>query len=269
MPRIEDDYPLMGAWLTSLRARTSPSQFNYGRAARLEGVSRFTLTPGLAKAQVAAAGSNYTATQGEWRKTTLWLATSDWAWQQIVTAFRADASYIIDLQAGRLTDELADLFERVRVSLYPNLDLLSVDCACGSAERFCRHVIALCYRFAAAVEEDAFALLTLHGRSRAQLLSALGLGDPPPDISRQYQPLAADYDEYWQLTSPLPQFATEGGTYAGAPPGLIILPADDSEGYALHRKLLPTYTLLGAWAASQLAAAVPPPAPPVRQRRSQ
>ncbi|HMA33834.1 MAG TPA: hypothetical protein VKY74_05075, partial [Chloroflexia bacterium] len=76
------------------------------------------------------------------------------------------------LAAGDWPPAVLPALTAAGLALLPGADDLAADCACG-ARPPCRHVAALCYLFAEALESDPWLLPLLRGRDRAALAQTL------------------------------------------------------------------------------------------------
>ncbi len=108
-------------------------------------------------------------------------------WQAVALALLGDPALATALDAGLLPPPAALVLIAAGVSLLPTTDDLAADCACG--ERVpCRHVAALVYAVAAALESDPWLLPLLRGRDRTgftQALTAARAALVPTDLTPQ------------------------------------------------------------------------------------
>lgn len=79
--------------------------------------------------------------------------------------------------------DIEDVFAAAGLSLFPaGVRDLVMDCSCPDFEVPCKHLKATPYLLAESFDDDPFAVLTLRGRTREELLSNLGArrtGAPP------------------------------------------------------------------------------------------
>jgi uncharacterized Zn finger protein len=136
--------------------------------ARNQGVHRLQVRPGKVSAQVIG---NY------WDHYDAKLelpAFHPAVWAQLLDALAGEASYVAKLLARELPPELEQLCAAVGVSLFPvELAEIRARCTCPDPSAPCKHVLALHYAFAMAIDRDPTLLLQLRGRSRDELTAAL------------------------------------------------------------------------------------------------
>lgn len=149
------------AWLDALeqRALEDPNRLGRGRTyARQDRVQSIELSPGELRAQVFGNRSEpYT--------TVLSLRTlSDREWDNVLELAMSRAGNVAALLAGEVPREIGE-------HVLPNRGDLGPECSCPDWAEPCKHVAALCYIAADMFDADPFALLTLRGRSRDQVLN--------------------------------------------------------------------------------------------------
>jgi hypothetical protein len=97
---------------------------------------------------------------------------SDWA--AITHALAAKASATVLLLGGELPRDVEQIFEAVRLPLFPSSAReVSLDCTCPAAEVPCGHLNAVFSALVARVGDDPFTLFALRGRNRETLLEEL------------------------------------------------------------------------------------------------
>lgn len=158
-------------------------------------------------------------------------------WARVEQALADDAWYTAKLLAGEMPPDIEQVFAAVGLELFPDgVRDLAMDCSCPDSEVPCKHLAATLYLLAESFDDDPFAVLTLRGRSRDELLADLA--------------------------------ARRTGTTPGAgdvlAPGVPALPADLGEFYAAPR--LPTAQRSVAVAADSLLDQLPPVGITVRGR---
>jgi uncharacterized Zn finger protein len=103
-------------------------------------------------------------------------AATDAKWEKIVTALAGQAVYAARLLAGELPHEIEEVFAEAGVALLPaRTTRLATDCTCPDWANPCKHVAAVCYLVAEALDLDPFLLLAFRGRTRDALLAELRL----------------------------------------------------------------------------------------------
>ncbi|MDQ2808647.1 MAG: SWIM zinc finger family protein, partial [Chloroflexota bacterium] len=137
-------------------------------------------------------------------------------WVAAATALLGDPVLAAALDAGLLPPGAAPVLTVAGVALLPIAADLAADCACG--ERVpCRHVAALVYAVAAALESDPWLLPLLRGRDRAGFTQALAvaradLTPQPPSLRRKGESgfLLSSTEELWEQSSSAPPPLGEG-----------------------------------------------------------
>ena len=154
-------------WLDALAAA--------GWGARLKRGAAFT-REGLAGGLRVRAGQTEAAVQdpahGDYRPRLAVRPLGAGEWDAIFAALLADPAAWAALDAGAFPAGIEDTLAGAGLSLLPGPDDLAADCACGERAP-CRHVAALCYLLAEALDADPWRLPALRGRDRAALLVAL------------------------------------------------------------------------------------------------
>jgi uncharacterized Zn finger protein len=106
-----------------------------------------------------------------------WTVPSDEAWAGAERALAQELRFIAALLEGELTAALVETLESAGVALLPSLDELTFTCTCPERAALCRHVAAVHTLTSVQIDRDPTLLLTLRGRDREELLSALRRGD--------------------------------------------------------------------------------------------
>ena len=142
---------------------------------------------------------------------------SDKVWDQAIAAMARKAQFSAALLAGEMPQEVDAAFQEAGASVFPmKASDLATECSCPDWANPCKHVAATHYVLGEALDRDPFLLFELRGRTRAQVLEALGEartggGDEPPSRRGNRRPgtdrsedvpavslgrvRAADYDE--------------------------------------------------------------------------
>jgi len=147
------------AWLDALdkRALKDPNRLPRGRTyARQERVTDLELSPGLVQAKVW--GTDRYLTQLSVRV----LTSAEW--DHVLDTIMAKAANSAALLAGEVPQAIGDL-------VLPDRGDLGPDCSCPDWAELCKHAAAVCYTIADLIDEDPFALLTLRGRGREEVLA--------------------------------------------------------------------------------------------------
>lgn len=140
-------------------------------------------------------------------------------WAAVTELLAADAWYAAALLSGEMPHEIEAPFAAVGLALFPSRPGdLSMDCSCPDREVPCKHVAAVLYLVAEALDSDPFAILAWRGRERDELLAALddlraddGRDPERAERLRGSEPLAACLDHYWVGGTVTPQRPTAQG----------------------------------------------------------
>jgi len=235
-------------WLHLLRDFGSkhPNRVARGRSfARGGRVRDLWFSPGLANAEVI---------ESEPHSVSLRVRVFDKKeWTRALKVLQGDLTLVASLLEGELPPTLLDRLEQEGLSLFPNVKEIDGDCDCGDYALPCGHMSAVFTVLADALDGEPFLLLTLRGRTREQILSALRqvwgddqpmmtstgeVDEAPPEAPWFTSPISISRMEFHPLT----QSAASGLLELGPAPG-------DSD---IGRALGPLYEA-GAGAARELA----------------
>ncbi|MDA2809462.1 SWIM zinc finger family protein [Nocardiopsis sp. RSe5-2] len=112
------------------------------------------------------------------------------------------------LEDGMMPPGAEDALRAVGAEMFPPLRKMRPVCSCPDNGFPCKHVAALLYVFADAIDEDPLLLLGWHGVSPALLLERLeeagGGVRPPNELDVQVEPLPEGAEEFWAASEPLP-----------------------------------------------------------------
>lgn len=235
MPKITYS-PFMEKWVAMLMADTYGNDFLRGRTiGNGNKMQRLRVRPGLVSAEVLSSGYNW---NHETRAVKVEVSTfSDAAWGYIIGRLTQERDLITQLLAGGLPDAFIQICSDAGARLLPLKDELKSSCE-YDGRYFCKHTIGVIYKLGLLIDADPFVLLTLRGRTRQQLLAALGLAaDEPPAV-----PLPADLTTFWRLDNPWPELQTSVTPFADDEMPLASLgnPPDWHSGN-LSSVLLPLY----------------------------
>jgi len=270
-------------WLDALAAVWGTRLKRGAAVARAGAVGGLRVRPGGATAGVRDPAGGAYAPQLAVRP----LRQDEWA--VAATALLADPALAEALDAGLLPPQAASVLIAAGVSLLPSAADLAADCTCG--ERLpCRHVAALVYALAAALESDPWLLPLLRGRDRAGFVQALaaaraalvpvGLTPQPPLLKGEGEytassssppPLgegSAARSSKHPSSSPPPSGEGLGeGAAARSSKHLSSSPPPSEEGLGEGAVANPHFWELGpGWASLAIPSAAPPqPAPALRQ----
>ena len=129
-------------------------------------VSHFTVVPGEIQAKVHGR-KTYNVTLG------LPALTSS-QWEKALERIALESRFVASLLAGEMPQGLDETFREAGASLYPRVPKeLQTHCDCPDWANPCKHVAAVCYIMAEALDRDPWLLFDLRGRTREAILEAL------------------------------------------------------------------------------------------------
>jgi SWIM zinc finger len=168
--------PIADSWWSRRFVQTVES---YGLGGRLERGRRYArqgqilsldTSPGLLAAVVQ--GSRPTP----YLVNVVWPGPTPEQWDVVDAAMRARVGLAAHLLAGEVPPELEDVFAAAGTPLFPArwTDLVT-RCNCPDHVNPCKHIAAVLYLFADRLDSEPWLLLEWRGRSRDDVLTALGL----------------------------------------------------------------------------------------------
>ena len=129
-------------------------------------VSHFTVSPGEIQAKVHGR-KTYNVTLGL-------PALTAAQWEKALERIHQEARFVASLLAGEMPQGLDQTFRESGASLYPRVPKeLQTHCDCPDWANPCKHVAAVCYIMAEALDRDPWLLFDLRGRTREEVLEAL------------------------------------------------------------------------------------------------
>jgi uncharacterized Zn finger protein len=169
---------------------------SYGLGARMQRGRRYARSGQVMSLDVSA-GLLQAQVQGSRRApylVTVALATpTQQQWRAVDSALRARIGMAADLLAGEVPTQLEEVFEQARAPLFPrHWADLRARCSCPDSANPCKHVAAVLYVFADRLDDDPWLVLEWRGRSREQVLAAVGLAaadQQPQDALPPWWPL--------------------------------------------------------------------------------
>lgn len=175
---------------------------DYARAGQ---VIELDVEPGIVLAKVQ--GSRHTPYRVRIRPKTF----SEHQWARAEKAIAARALTLATLLAGEMPNDVDEVLASVRLALLPSAyGELRVSCTCPDAANPCKHVAAVYCVLAERFDRDPFALFTLRGRTKEELLEALrrrrakaagrAPAVPAGDERREHEepPLLHTLDRFWR-----------------------------------------------------------------------
>jgi len=180
-------------WLAALESFGWDNRLQRGRSyARSGQVLGYALAAGTVTARVQ--GSRRTPYRVEIRLERL----DDAAWERVLDALAARAEFTARLLAGDIPHEIGEVFAAAGAALLPvRARDLATKCSCPDVANPCKHIAALHYVLAEALDADPFVLFALRGRGRDEVLDALrkrrGEADvPEQEAAPEVEPLTAE-----------------------------------------------------------------------------
>jgi len=110
-------------------------------------------------------------------------------WVRVERAMANQALFAARLLAGELPHEVVDVFDSCGVALFPDQGSeIRSSCTCPDEVNPCKHVAAVFYAFAQALDRDPFLLFRWRGRSKERLIAdlrTLRAGEEVPDPEQE------------------------------------------------------------------------------------
>lgn len=129
-------------------------------------VSHFTVHPGQIDARVHGR-KTYNVTLGL-------PALTPGQWEKAINRIALESRFVASLLAGEMPQGLDETFREAGASLYPRVPKeLQTHCDCPDWANPCKHVAAVCYIMAEALDRDPWLLFDLRGMTREEVLAAL------------------------------------------------------------------------------------------------
>ncbi|MHB6909469.1 SWIM zinc finger family protein [Streptomyces sp. DB-54] len=223
------------AWVDALEASTlDAGRLSRGRTYARKGmVGPVTVAPGVLRAEVEGSAPWPYDAAVHLRVLT------DAQWDTLLDAIAAQAGRTAALLDGEMPADLVDDARAAGVPLLPEPAELDPECSCPDWGYPCKHAAALCYATAAQLDDDPFWLLTLRGRTKDAVLTALrthrqartGAAPETGDAPRGRGVPARDAFASWNgaFTPPAPEAAASApGEADTAPSPVTTAPPPDA-----------------------------------------
>ena len=156
-------------WITGLEKLGDDyeNRLPRGKKYAIEGaVSHFTVSPGLIEARVHGR-KTYTVTLGL-------PALTKGQWDKALERIAQESRFAASLLAGEMPQGLDETFREAGASLYPRVPKeLQTHCDCPDWANPCKHVAAVCYIMAEALDRDPWLLFDLRGKAKDEVMAAL------------------------------------------------------------------------------------------------
>lgn len=99
---------------------------------------------------------------------------SDDLWDQIVAGMLEQPVVVVGLMQGRIPEEIKQIFAKQKSSLFPErFAEMKTSCSCPDSANPCKHIAAVCYVLAEALDKDPFIILKLRGLEREAFMQRL------------------------------------------------------------------------------------------------
>ena len=149
----------------------------------------------------------------------------DDVWTRVFEALAAEARFSAQLLAGEMPNDVEDAFRAAGTHLFPHTAAdLKTDCSCPDWSNPCKHVAAVHYLLAEALDDDPFLVFQLRGRDRGAVLAGLaerraGVGGAAAEVGGggEGEGVALDVDAFWQRGAPLDGIVEPPAPLSGAP----------------------------------------------------
>lgn len=137
-------------------------------------------------------------------------------WTRAEKAMSEKAIFAARLLAGEMPQQIEEAFSACKLSLFPDsAAALASACTCPDWANPCKHVAAVFYLLAEALDEDPFLAFAWRGRTKEELIQRLGAlrgietveahasDDPAEEPAAEARPLSASPAEFWSGASGL------------------------------------------------------------------
>ena len=123
-------------------------------------------------------------------------------WEVILEALSGQALFAAKLLAGEMPQDIEEVFQGVKLPLFPTMKDLETDCSCPDWSNPCKHTAAVYCLLGEEFDRDPFLIFTLRGITREELLTQLtGRGIAAleeEETPLPPEPLSADLAAFWQ-----------------------------------------------------------------------
>ncbi|MCC7076563.1 MAG: SWIM zinc finger family protein [Acidimicrobiia bacterium] len=129
-------------------------------------------------------------------------------WERVVEAMASRAAFAAHLLSGEMPVDVEAAFAGADVSLFPvSADELAMSCTCPDWSVPCKHVAAVLYLLAEALDTDPFLLMLWRGMTKEDLLAAIraargdtgGAGGGGQAVrTLEASPLGDRLDDFWE-----------------------------------------------------------------------
>ncbi|WP_394796672.1 SWIM zinc finger family protein [Armatimonas sp.] len=123
-------------------------------------------------------------------------------WERVIERLRAEPSLIARLLGGELPEEIEEVFQAAKLSLFPARQReIQAECSCPDWGDPCKHTAAVFCLLAEELDRDPFLIFALRGKGREELLTALtgGVVTQTDDSSSEVpEPLPTEILTFWE-----------------------------------------------------------------------
>ncbi len=156
-------------WIAALERFQIGARLNRGRAyARKGQVAELKIEKGMVTARVQGSRS------GAYRIKIKLKTHSESVWKSIAEKVVEQPIFAAQLLGNEMPDEIETLFNPVKTPLFPKTHGdLETDCSCPDWSNPCKHIAAVYYLIAEALDSDPFLLFKLRGIEREEFLEMI------------------------------------------------------------------------------------------------
>lgn len=164
-------------FLAALEEFTDPARLGRGRSyARGGRVLHYTLTNGTITARVRGSINPYFGVYKEplYETSVSFKAISTSDWNKVLGQITARADLVTKLLMNEMPETIEEAFTRIGLHLLPHSQRdLVTSCSCPDYANPCKHIAAVYYLLATALDQDPFVMFELRGISRTSLQAEL------------------------------------------------------------------------------------------------
>lgn len=139
------------------------------------------------------------------------------AWNRTFEALGAEAWLAAALLSGNVPPELEKVLGQQGLTLFPTSEQeIAMECSCPDWSVPCKHLAAVFYVVAEALERDPFLLFELRGMPREEMLARVGVASASEavDAEASPEPLPDEPGRFWGVS--LPHFHEEHAAHGAA-----------------------------------------------------
>ncbi|MBL0176619.1 MAG: SWIM zinc finger family protein [Ignavibacteria bacterium] len=197
-------------WIATLEASPVAGRLTRGRSYARDGqVADLRIVKGEVTAKVQ--GSRRAA----YRVTMRLKQLSDGQWNAVCDLLLRQPIYTARLLGNEMPEDIEAVFGSLGLSLFPGPKHdFTTECSCPDWSNPCKHIAAVHYLLAEALDMDPFLLFRLRGMEHEELLAALqknsagqGLAAAPAAAAPERVELPVDPEFFWSSELPLPESA--------------------------------------------------------------